>query len=143
MTDQPLLEDRPSPTEARPSVLASPTLPLPPPREVNRGEPIERQVPVEEETLVTLRVPPRAICQLYHPGNPDRRRKRLDRHLGWRGVAREIEHAHPADLGVEDGVLRPPAADGLSRRQRLIDPRRRGMDGDHLGDVGHGDRPQA
>jgi Peptidase A4 family len=73
MTDQPLLEDRPSPTEARPSVLASPTLPLPPPREVNRGEPIERQVPVEEETLVTLRVPPRAICQLYHPGNPDRR----------------------------------------------------------------------
>lgn len=73
MTDQPLLDPWQTAAEPHPSALASPTLPLPPPREFNPGEPIERQVPLGAETLVTLHVPPRAVCQLYHPDNPDQR----------------------------------------------------------------------
>jgi hypothetical protein len=85
MTDQPRLDTLRVLTESRPNALASPTLPLPPPREVNRGERIERRVPLEAETPITLLVPPRAVCQLYHPDQPD---QRLQLDADDRGVVR-------------------------------------------------------
>jgi hypothetical protein len=63
---------------------ASPTLPLPPPvanglehlaamrpREVTQR--VERRVPPERATLVTVPVKPRSVCYLYHPEAPERR----------------------------------------------------------------------
>ena len=43
--------------ELRPISLASPTLPLPPPRDPTPGELIERRVPLEAETLVSYLSP--------------------------------------------------------------------------------------
>jgi Peptidase A4 family len=64
--------------------LASPTLPLPPPRasglehlaalrptEVTHR--VERRVPPEQATLVTVQVKPQSVCYLYHPKAPERR----------------------------------------------------------------------
>jgi hypothetical protein len=67
---------------------------------VRAGNPIERRVPLEAETMVTLQVPPRSICSLYHPDNPARR---LQLDADDRGIVRF--HA-TAKVGAEPVELR-------------------------------------
>jgi hypothetical protein len=79
------------------------------------GDRIERRVLLEAETMVTLQMPPRSICSLYHPASPGRR---LQLDADDRGIVRF--HA-TAKVGAQPVELRLEYSDdsGLGWRRAV------------------------
>jgi hypothetical protein len=100
-----------SKTRSGTSEGGSPTLPLPPPREhghvaasqpIAIGKRIERRVPPEHATLVTVQVEPESVCFFYHPEVPERR---IQLDADNRGIvrfhARALKGAAPTEFHLE------------------------------------------
>jgi peptidase A4-like protein len=101
-----------STTHGEAASTASPTLPLPPPREVAGtrqsvrpsvpGKWFERRVPPQRPTLITVQVKPDSVCFLSHPEAPERR---IQIDADSRGIvrfhARALKGAAPTEFHLE------------------------------------------
>ncbi len=101
-----------STTRSETSEIASPTLPLPPPREAGEreaasrpvmpGKWFERQVPPARATLVTVQVQPHSVCYFYHP---EAKQRRIQIDADNRGIvrfhARAMKGATPTEFHLE------------------------------------------
>jgi hypothetical protein len=101
-----------STTRSGTSEIASPTLPLPPPREVGEraaatrsivpGKLFERRVPPARPTQVTVQVQPNSVCYFYHP---EAKERRIQIDADNRGIvrfhARPMKGAAPTEFHLE------------------------------------------